>query len=100
MKTTKIKALLILVGLVLVNIQSISAGVIDDVKKTAGNELSNFNMQGILLIGGIVGAGLLIYIISNYLTREKDEQPLGQNLHIGKRNHQRYHNRHIIKKTS
>ncbi len=100
MKTTKIKAFIILVGLVLVNIQSISAGVIDDVKKTAGNELSNFNMQGILLIGGIVGAGLLIYIISNYLTKEKDEQPLGQNHHIGKRNHQRYHNRHIIKKTS
>ncbi|MBA3683332.1 MAG: hypothetical protein H0W73_19525 [Bacteroidetes bacterium] len=98
---------MILVGLVLVNIQTISAGVIDDVKKTAGNELSNFNMQGILIIAGIIGAGLLIYIISNYLMKEKEEYVVDakQSSHIAKHNHDRYQqrhypNRHIVKKTS
>lgn len=100
MKTTKLKAFMILVGLVLVNIQTMSAGVIGDITKFASDQMSNFNMQGLLVIGGVVGAGLLIYIVSNHLTKEKEEQHMGQNSHIGKRNHQRYHNRHIIKKTS
>lgn len=100
MKTTTLKAFMILVGLMLVNIQTMSAGVIGDISKFAGEQMSNFNMRGLWVIGGVVGAGLLIYIISNHLTKEKDEQPVGQNNHIGKRNHQRYHDRHIIKKTS
>lgn len=106
MKTTKFKAFLILVGLVLVNITKMSAGVIDDVKKTAGAQVSNFNMQGILLIGGIIGAGLLIYIVSNYLVKDKEEQVDPKQIsQIAKHNHERYQqrhypNRHIIKKTS
>lgn len=106
MKTTKFKAFMILVGLLLVNVQTISAGIIDDVKKTAGNEISNFNMQGLLIIGGIIGAGLVIYIISNYFMKEKEEYvDAKQSSHIAKHNHDRYQqrhypNRHIVKKTS
>ncbi len=106
MKTTKFKAFMILVGLVLVNIQTISAGVIDDMKKTVGNEVSNFNMQGILIIGGIIAAGLLIYIVSNYIVKDKEEQiDPKQSSQIAKHNHERYQqrhypNRHIVKKTS
>ncbi len=106
MKTTKFKAFMILVGLVLVNIQTLSAGVIDDMKKTVGNEVSNFNMQGILIIGGIIAAGLLIYIVSNYIVKDKEEQiDPKQSSQIAKHNHERYQqrhypNRHIVKKTS
>ncbi|MDP1803494.1 MAG: hypothetical protein Q8L81_19175 [Bacteroidota bacterium] len=104
MKTTKFKAFLILVGSVLMNIQSMSAGTIDDVKKFAGDQMSNFNMQGLLVIGGIVGAGLLIYIVSNHLIKDKDEETvghLGQNSNISRHNHHRHHHtRHIVKKTS
>lgn len=104
MKTTKFKAFLILIGSVLANIQSVSAGTIDQVKKFAGEQVSNFNMQGLLLIGGIVGAGLLIYIITNHVIKDKDEETvsnLGQNSRISQYNHHRHHHpRHIVKKTS
>jgi len=101
MKTTKFRALMILIGSMLIGSQSMSASVIDGVKKFAGDQVTNFNMQGLLVIGGIVGAGLLVYIISNHVIRDKDEQTVAQNPHISRLNHHRHHHtRHVVKKTS
>ncbi|MEO6303948.1 MAG: hypothetical protein ABIP51_12330 [Bacteroidia bacterium] len=101
MKTTKLKALTILLGSMLVSSQHMSAGVIDNVKKFAGDQITNFNMQGLLVIGGVVGAGLLVYIISNHVIKDKDDQTAVQNPHISRHNHHRHnHARHIVKKTS
>ena len=101
MKTTKFKAFLILVGSVLVNIQGAFAGNIDEVKKFAGEQVSNFNLQGLLVIGGVVCAGLLVYIVSNHVIKDKQEETVGQNNHITRHNHHRHqHGRHIVKKTS
>ena len=101
MKTTKFKALMILLGSLLVSTQKMSAGIIDNMKKVAKDEISNVNMNGLLIIGGIVAAGLLVYIISNHLIKDKDEQSVVQNPHMHRHNHHRHHHaRHIIKKTS
>lgn len=101
MKTTKFRALMILIGSMLVSSQSMSAAVLDGVKKFAGDQMANFNMQGLLVIGGIVGAGLLVYIISNHIIRDKDEQTVVQNPHVNRHIHHRHHHtRHIVKKTS
>ena len=101
MKTTKFKALMILIGSMLLSTQRMSASVIDNVKKFAGDQMANFNMQGLLVIGGVVGAGLLVYIISNHVIGDKDEQTVEQNPHVNRHNHHRHHHtRHIVKKTS
>ena len=101
MKATNFKAVSVLVGLALVNSQSMHAGVADKFQKFAGDQLSNFNMQGLLVIGGIIGASLLLYIISNHLIKEKEEPKFGQNPQVGRQNHHRHHHaKHIVKKTS
>ena len=101
MKTTNFKAVSVLVGLALINSQSMSAGVADKFQKFAGDQISNFNMQALLLIGGIIGTGLLFYIISNHLVTDKDESKIGQNTQPNRQNHHRHHHsRHIVKKTS
>jgi hypothetical protein len=101
MKTTKFKAFIILLGLWLVNMQTITAGKMDGIKKFAGDQMSNFNMQGLLVIGGIVGAGLLIYIVSNHLVKDKEDETLTQQQYKAhKHNHNRHHHsKHIVKKT-
>ena len=101
MKTTNFKAMAILVGSVLINIQSMSAGVVDNVKKFAGDQVSNFNILGLLVIGGIVGASLIIYIISNHLIKEKEEPTIGQTGQVKRSIHSRHHHtRQVVKKTS
>jgi hypothetical protein len=101
MKTTNFKAMAILTGLVLVNIQSMNADVVDNVKNVAGNSASSFNMMGLLVIGGIIGASLIVYFISNYTNNEKNESVIGQTGSVKKYGHSRHHHtRHIVKKTS
>lgn len=101
MKTTNLKAMSILAGLVLVNIQSMNADVVDNVKNVAGNSASSFNMMGLLVIGGIIGASLIVYFISNYTNNEKNESVMGHTGSAKKYSHPRHHHaRHIVKKTS
>jgi hypothetical protein len=101
MKTTKFKAMAILVGLVLSNIQSMCAGVIDNVNKVDGGQISSFNMQGLIVMGGIVGASLLLYIVTTYVIKDKDEPILDQKSQINRHNHHRHHRaRNVVKKTS
>ena len=101
MKTTNFKAFATLVGLLLLNIQSMNAGVVDKVQKFAGDQVSNFNILGLLVIGGIVGASLVIYIISNHLIKDKDDRVTMQTGQTKRQSHQRHHHaRQIVKKTS
>lgn len=101
MKTTTFKAISILVGLMLVNTQNMSAGAVSKFQKFAGDQMSNFNTQGLLVIGGIIGASLVLYIISNHLIKDKDEEVLVQKSQGGRQNHHRHHHaRQVVKKTS
>ena len=101
MKTINFKAFAILIGLLLTNTYYLKAGVINNVQKFAGEQLTNFNLQGLLVIGGIIGVCLIIYIISNHLVKEKEEPITKQNSQIARYNHHRHgHTRSIVKKTS
>ncbi|MEI8136487.1 MAG: hypothetical protein WCH21_04085 [Bacteroidota bacterium] len=101
MKTTNFKVLAVLLGLALLKSQSMNAGVADKFQKFAGDQISNFSMRGLLVIGGIIGASLLVYIISNHLIEDKEDHKFGQNTQSRRQNHQRnHHSRNIAKKTS
>ena len=101
MKTTNFKAMAILVGLVLVSGQNMFANVIDSVTNVSNKQMSNLNTQGLIVMGGIVGASLLLYIITTYVIKDKNEPVLDQKTPINRHNHNRHHhNRHIVKKTS
>ncbi len=101
MKTTTLKAQLILIGSMLIGSQRMSAGVIDNVKKIVGDEMSSFNMTGLFIIAGVVGAGLLVYIISNHLIKEKDDENVVPHHHVNRHHHHRHHHtRPIVKKTA
>jgi hypothetical protein len=101
MKTTNSKAMVILVGLVLVSGQNMFANVIDSVANVSNNQMSNLNTQGLIVMGGIVGASLLLYIITTYVIKDKNEPVSDQKTPINRHNHNRHHhNRHIVKKTS
>jgi hypothetical protein len=101
MKTTNFKAISILVGLVLGGSQNMCASVIDSVTNGSGSQMSNLNTQGLIVMGGIVGASLLLYIITTYVIKDKSQTVLDQKTPINRHNHHRHHhNRHVVKKTS
>lgn len=107
MKTTNFKAILILGGLMLINVQTASASVIGGIKKFAAEQLTNFDLQALWGIGAIVVGGLIIFFVSNYLNElhEKRENALReQNSHVIKHHHHNHHRhvqvRHIVKKTA
>ena len=74
MKTVTIKAILILGGLMLAS-EGLFAGAGKALKNSISNELSNFHVQGLYVIGGIVVAGLVSYILINHF-RKEEEKPL------------------------
>jgi hypothetical protein len=96
MKTTTLKTALILGGLMLINAQSMNAGISDQLNHFIANELSNFHMQGLYVILGIIGAGLTFYFFSNRFI--KDEKPVRQRINYTQQ--RRQHHRAVIKKTS
>lgn len=101
MKTTNFKAFSALVGLVLVSNQKLCANVMDSATNVSGNQMSNLNTQGLIVMGGIVGASLLLYIITTYVIKDKKEPVFDQKTPITRHNHHRHqHNRQIVKKTS
>ncbi len=96
MKTKTLRTALILGGLMLVGIQNMSAVTGDEFKQLVSNELSNFHMQGLYVILGIIGAGLTFYFFSNRFI--KDEKPVRHKINY---THQRrHHHRTVVKKTA
>jgi hypothetical protein len=101
MKTINFRAMSILVGLVLVSSQRMVAGVMDSVTNNSGNQMSNLNTQGLIVMGGIVGASLVLYILTTYVIKDKSQSVLGQKPPVNRHNHNRHHhNRQVVKKTS
>ncbi len=97
MKTKTVKALLILGGLMLLNTQSMHAGIADQFKNFVGNEFTNFHLQSLYLIGGIILTGLSFYVIFNHA--DKEEKPMRTKVSYASQQ-RRQHHRAVIKKTA
>lgn len=101
MKTKSFRAVLILVGLMLVGVQPLSAGVGETFKKFIGNEFSNF--QGLYIIAGVVVASLLVYILFNRNGAKEKEMAKDRrqipNKALSSRYHHHHHQHRVVKKT-
>lgn len=59
------------------------------------------SLVGIYITLGLVAAGLLVYLISNYVFKEKeDDKASSEAIHNAQHNHLRHKHRHSHKKTS
>jgi len=95
MKTTTLKAFLILGGSMLIGTGTMHAGNVDKFGSFVSSALSDFHLQGFYVIAGIVGAGLAFYFLSNHFIKE--EKPLRHRINYT--NPRRHHHRSIVKKT-
>lgn len=69
------------------------------VKNALSKEFNS--LTGIYITGGLVAAGLLVYVISNYVFKEKpDNKSSNDAIHNSQHNHLRHRHRHSHKKTS
>lgn len=98
MKTTIFRALLILGGLMLLNVQTMNAGLANQFKNFVGHEFTSLNLQGFYLIAGIILTGLLFYVIFNY--SEKNEKPIQSKVNYSGHQRRHHHHRAVIKKTA
>ncbi len=97
MKTTSIKAFFILFGLMLVS-NNISAEIGDKLKSIVGSD-SSFHIQGLYVIGGIIVASLVMYLLMNHFTKDEPEgrkyRPSSHLTH-----HKRHQHHKVVKKTA
>jgi len=96
MKTISNKTFLILAGLMFIS--NFIQAETSEIKNFIGNELSNFHLQGFYVIGGIVAASLIIYVLINHFNKEEDEKiqrPAANAIH-----HRRHHHHKVVKKTA
>ncbi len=96
MKTSTLKAILILGGLMLTGIQSMQAGITDQFNNSISNELSHFHVQGLFVIFGIVAAGLTFYFLTHKSVNE--EKTIRHRISYSQQ--RRQHHRAVIKKTA
>ena len=84
----------------LIGTGTLSAGVTSEFSNAVTNELSNFHIQGLYVIAGIVTAGLVIYLLINHFGKEEkvEQRPLRRAHYTTHRRHQ--HQRSVIKKTA
>ena len=61
-------------------------------KNTVSKEFNS--LTGIYIMGGLIGAGLLIYIITNYVFKEKQEELPKDAMQHSQHNHLRHKMRH------
>jgi len=98
MKTKSIKAILLVFGLMLFNLNTASATIGEKFNQFVGSEFSN--MQGIYIIAGIVVASLVVYIVVNHFNKEEEDKSIRHGAsHHHRRHHQHHHQHRIIKKT-
>ena len=72
------------------------AGITDQFSHSVSNELSNFHVQSIFVIVGIVSAGLAFYFLTHFVYKE--EKPQRQKVSYTQQ--RRQHHRAVIKKTA
>ncbi|MBA3663447.1 MAG: hypothetical protein H0W61_04465 [Bacteroidetes bacterium] len=98
MKTTFFKSVSLLLGFLLVNVNSMSASVGDKFDKFVLSEFSN-SLGGFYIIAGIVIASLVLYVIVNHFNKEEEKRTVHHGSHFT--HHKRHHHTHrVIKKTS
>jgi hypothetical protein len=95
MKAKTQKLIITLVGLLLSPIMKSQNKMAQGLNTMLGDEYNSYG--SLYIIGGIVILSLGIYIVFNYLVKEKEVK---RNPKFGQFNHLRYHQRHIVKKTS
>ncbi len=95
MKTTSLKAFLILGGSMLIG-GTMQAGITDQFIHSVSNELSNFHVQALFVIGGIIAAGLTFYFLTHFIYKE--EKPQRQKVSYSQQ--RRQHHRAVVKKTA
>jgi hypothetical protein len=72
------------------------AGFTDKIKNTVSKDFNSF--QGIYIMGGIIVGGLLIYVVSNHMMKEKPEdKEATPTVH---HSHHRHHRHHRVAKKS
>jgi fucose permease len=96
MKTFSLKAILILLGCMLINTGHMHAGIADKFKEFAGTEFNNF--QGLYIMAGIIVSSLVIYILVNHFGKEEEEKASHGAHYSHHRRHQHHHR--VIRKTS
>lgn len=69
-----------------------SADFSGKIKNTVSKEFNS--LTGIYIMGGLIGAGLLIYIITNYLFKEKQDELPKDAMQHSQHNHLRHKLRH------
>lgn len=94
MKAAFLRFMAILVGSGLFQIPAASAGVSDKFQKFVGGEFTDF--QGLYIMGGVIVASLLIYILTNHFSK-KEEQEVSRGI-VGEG--RRHHHRSVVKKTA
>jgi hypothetical protein len=73
------------------------AGAADKMKNMISKQFNSF--EGIYIMGGIIVGSLLVYVISNYLMKEKESKTPTPTAHH--HSHPRHHRHHrVVKKTS
>ncbi|MBK9285425.1 MAG: hypothetical protein IPM51_14070 [Sphingobacteriaceae bacterium] len=89
------KAVLFLVGTMLLSTQRASAGIVEKFQTFIGNEFSSF--EGLYIMAGVIIGGLVFYIVSNHFVKEekKESRP---NLSVARE--RRNHHQRVIKKTA
>lgn len=96
MKTTTLKAFLIMGGSMLIGTETMNASVTDQFGHFVSNELSHFHFQALYVILGVIAAGLAFYFLSNKLNKEEKTF----NHKINYPQPRRQHHRSVVKKTS
>lgn len=99
MKTRSLKAMLLLVGVMLLNLNTALAGVGDKFSKFVDSDKSNY--QGLYIILGVVAASLVTYVIVNHYSKDEENVKRGTGAHHHHHHHRKHHHHHrVIKKTS
>lgn len=88
---TNTKRVLLLNFLIFISLYA-SADVGGKVKNTLSKEFNS--LTGVYIIGGLIAAGLIIYVITNYVFKEKEEEIPKDAIQHSQQNHLRHKLRH------
>lgn len=75
------------------------AGATDKIKNMVSKQFNSF--EGIYIMGGIIAGSLLVYVITNYMMKDKTDKNPTPTVNPHAHSHHRHHRHHrVVKKTS
>jgi hypothetical protein len=89
--------LLLLILLTFSTLFSFAGGATNKMKDLISSQFNSF--EGIYIMGGIIVGSLLVYVISNYLMKDKESKNPTPTVPTHHHHHHRRHHR-VVKKTS